>query len=820
MAYDPAHRTIVRSEIQSALRRYLVSEDAHAGTTGDEGEREAPPRSFSTNGGTMAIGCGCFLIRPGKPSERFDGESFPPASARGNAENTAESTPRFPLSEVVFPSESTTEEDGKPTGNAAGTADNGAGPPTRSSSSLSDKPATPGAVRDEDNNSQVGAEANTPNSLTANDEDVTKSQDNTSLLHEVKAPEHYKNKDGTIEDKKKITGATAEVGVEAGAKPSTPTDSVDGATAHGDDENSEVGLPGVDGELQMQDAASDTTCTVGSNDENNTELSENSVLNALLSDMTSAADAWVSATRLTGTENRERAPKAETPGCTAIVFLDAPLITRDLHPRTIFLRKTNRSLFGGPPRESLDQANPVPRESAEAKATATLSDDGTASSRGSKGSDIDSPAPGEPANLNEPTDDVDEQPGGDAVGASEQHPAGLGDPSEALERLIDWMGQGDSSGCGGREVVLVCKGGNPPVSGEGRRGGRFDDDSSDMSTSARKDRVRLHGHSNNVMRQSLDAIRAENSDRGNVKSRNIEAIVRANDVDVILQGEGGAEKTAVDGTKGHSSNADEKQRDERTPGTIRQIVLGGTVPIEVVPQQQGQLPASETRSDPLQVDGYKRTTKTMKAPSVVVGMRNKSNNSSNNDPDQKSPTQPGSSIVHPPPSQVLLQTKPAAPTGQSLSRVALTFPPPTVPPAALRPTSETDKCLSKVPLDMPSAEDSDSAIFDDSVRVVVGPVIGRVSPTSGIVLVEVDSVAEGATPREDVAEGHASDGVGVRLTDTLTGQTRQMTGGTWTGGQPGKGPRVFEFEGLAPGRRYALRLSGVRQRDQVSSGSA
>eukprot|EP00903_Cladosiphon_okamuranus_P007797 g7546.t1 len=279
-------------------------------------------------------------------------------------------------------------------------------------------------MNDEDKNPQVGAEVKGPNSLVANGVDMTNNQENTSSLHVAEASEHSQSKDGAVEGANKSTGATAEIGVEAGVKPSSPKNSVDVGNAQGDDEKGEVGLAGVDVELKMPDTATDTTSTVGRNDEKNTAISQNSVLDALLSDMTSAAD----------------------------------------------------------------------------------------------------------------------------------------------------------------------------------------------------------------------------------------------------------------------SSA----------------------------------------------------------------------------------------------------------------------------------TSETEKSLRKARLDTPSAEDSGSGVLDDSVRVVVGPVIGRVCPTSGIVLVEVDAVAAGATPREEVAEGHISDGVGVRLTDTLTGHIRQMTGGTWTGGQPGKGPRVFEFEGLAPGRRYALRLSGVRLRDQIA----
>ncbi|CAN0355202.1 unnamed protein product, partial [Ectocarpus sp. 13 AM-2016] len=94
----------------------------------------------------------------------------------------------------------------------------------------------------------------------------------------------------------------------------------------------------------------------------------------------------------------------------------------------------------------------------------------------------------------------------------------------------------------------------------------------------------------------------------------------------------------------------------------------------------------------------------------------------------------------------------------------------------------------------------------ENVRVLVGPVIGRVGPTSAVVLVEVGTkcpvaaqkTAAAARQRRELTDADRTppeDDVGVRL--------------------PGIGPRVFEFEGLTPGRRYTLRLLGVRQHDQV-----
>lgn len=823
MAHDEDHRRIVRSEIESALRRYLLLDEPDAGNKGDEGERETAPRLFSTNGGTMAIGCGCFLIRPGKPSEPWDSYASPPTNPRGGVESTADSTTPSSLSEAVLPSAPTIEKEGKPAGSVsttvAGTADDGAGPPARSSSSSTDTSTTSGRVSGEDNIAEVGAEANRSNSLTTNDKGVTKNDD-------VGDAERNESKDDTVEKMERTTGAVAEVEVGAGFKLSAPRDNVDGATNQaGDDQNGEVGLTGVDGEQQMPDTASDRNSTVERNDETSAELYENSVLNALLSDMTSAADAWASASaaRLAGVKDQERGAKTETPGCTAIVFLDAPVITPNLHPQPTLLRKKNQTQLAGPQRESLTQAQSALYESTKPKATAALSEDIAASSRGSKSTDVDSAATMEPATSGEPRDDVDEKPsnggGGDpdAVGLNKQHPAGLGDPREALESLLAWMGEGDSSGCGRREVLLVCCAGgnnNPPLFDEQRRETSSDDDTSETSTTVRADRGSARGHGETVIQQTPDATRAKNDDGDGMGARNMEVIVRENDVNVILQGERGAEQAAVDGSEGRSSSVDEEERGDRPSGTIRQIILGRTIPIQITPEQRGQKPSIEVNSNQHHVDRNEGPTERVKVPAVVARMRNDNNNSGTGR--DSSPTQPASSLVHLPPSEVLLQTRPAAPAGEGLSRVAVAFPPPTTPPAAYRPTRESEKCPPNATEEPLAVGSGSSGGLNDSVRVVVGPVIGRVSPTSGIVLVEVDSAAAGAMRREGFAEVHASDGVGVRLTDTLTGQARQMTGGTWTGGQPGIGPRVFEFEGLAPGRRYTLRLSGVRQRDRVS----
>lgn len=789
----------------------------------------------------MAIGCGCFLVRPGKRAQPGDSrDSSPPTSSRGIVENTVDSTTPSSLSGAVLPAERAIGEDDKPAVNesaTAGTADDSAAPPTRSSSSSTDQPTTSESAGGEDNHPEAGAEASRSDSLPASIEGLGKSEKNSPASPGIEdTGPHGNSSDATRESGPRAGSEVlteVEEGEGAGLKPSTPRDNIDGTSARTEDDSSgEAGLIGDDdnGEQQLPDNASERSSTVGRNGQDAADPSGNSVLDALISDMTSAADAWASASaaRSAGAGDQERATtKAEMAGCTAVVFLDAPLITPDLQLRPRVSRKRYQTRFAGPPRDSFHEAQPVPQESTEPEATASVADDIATSRRGSRSSsDVDSAAVVEPADSDETSDDVDELPsighGGDhgIVAVSEQHPAGLGDPSEALERFLAWMGDGDSSGCGQREVLLVCSGGKPPLSGEEGQENSFDDDASETSTTTRQDRGSGLGGGESAIRPSSDARRAETDDGDSVGGR-MDAVAQATDVEVILREEGGAEEPATDGSEGHSSRVgEEKGRGHRPPWTIPQIILGGTVPIQTVPQQQGQKLASETESSPHQADGDEGPTDRMKAPSAAVEVRNNNNNDNNDDDNgtgRGSPTQrPAPPLAQLPPSEVLLQTRPAAPTGAGLSRVAVSFPPTAVPPAACVPTMGTEKRASHVTSEGPSAAGSGSANLSDFVRVLVGPVIGRVSPTAGIVLVEVDSVPAGATRRDGFAEMHASDGVGVRLTDTLTGQTRQMTGGTWTGGQPGEGPRIFEFEELTPGRRYVLTLSGVRQRDQVS----
>ncbi|CAM9540792.1 unnamed protein product [Scytosiphon promiscuus] len=174
----------------------------------------------------------------------------------------------------------------------------------------------------------------------------------------------------------------------------------------------------------------------------------------------------------------------------------------------------------------------------------------------------------------------------------------------------------------------------------------------------------------------------------------------------------------------------------------------------------------------------------------------------------------------------LLRTQPVAPDAENVSRVAIIFPPsspravpcePSSPGEGKRGSSKAHPTTNPAPRNTPAPR--------ELTRVLVGPVVGHVSPNSAVVLVEVTTTnlssaaavvaADGVRRKGSTGVRAAADAVGVQLMDTLTGRRREMFGGEWTGGQSGNGPQVFNFQGLLPGRRYTLTLLGVRRRDQV-----
>ncbi|CAM9100725.1 unnamed protein product, partial [Hapterophycus canaliculatus] len=374
-----------------------------------------------------------------------------------------------------------------------------------------------------------------------------------------------------------------------------------------------------------------------------------------------------------------RQMNGETTGCTAIIFLDAPLIT----PR---LKQQRRFYSDEQPQPSMPRPRPslATEESAGLKKLATAVDaDAPALTRDSDISDIGLLDRGgaQYSDENRGDDGADD----DEI-RSAQHPAGIGDPDEALEAFLLWIEEAESSGLGRREVLLVCNEARHP---------RYDGEKDQNATP--------HG----------------------------------------------------------------------------------------IPQQ------SERKAG-----GSPKTCET---------------------PSENEPPVPPNRLPH---SEVLLQTRPLPSQAESESRVAVMFAPPSLRAvsAVLSSPSERKEHSSEGRLKTKLATRQDTTT-QESVRVLVGPVVGHVGPTSAVVLAEVNAVDPaavalatvplGAGRREGVTGvGATADAVGVQLTDTLTGQRRQVSGGEWTGGQSGSGPQVFKFRGLSPGRRYTLKLLGVRQRDQ------
>ena len=167
------------------------------------------------------------------------------------------------------------------------------------------------------------------------------------------------------------------------------------------------------------------------------------------------------------------------------------------------------------------------------------------------------------------------------------------------------------------------------------------------------------------------------------------------------------------------------------------------------------------------------------------------------------------------PSSVLLEIRPAH--IEDDARVAATFPP--TPMSTVEPADYVGiaKCHAT------RAQQGDRKTGRENLaqhqlqlpRVILGPVVGRVGPISAVVLVEVSVTDTRVATLGKGLVAAIADTVGVQLTDALSGQRHELTGGRWVG-EPGSGPRVFEFEKLTPGRRYVIRLMGVRQRDQVN----
>ncbi|CAM9145767.1 unnamed protein product [Ectocarpus sp. 8 AP-2014] len=817
MNHDESHRTIVRSEVELALQKYVPKDDTDAGETIGDGANVPPPRAFSTDGGTMAIGGGCFLIRPPKVPQQEGGISSPvrdevEAAAggtdapSGNAESdlhdsteekivaTASATaaaedkvtavltdPQLPLTgnDVTnstgssrtppdVTSNTAIYEGGQTLANsdssATGTAGDVAGPPPRigplpTATALHGEATPPhtssterslegngnqeidfqlavSASRSSADNNGVGetdgqskdtlapqtvAEnaKETPSdgdAVTAEAEAVVSAKPGISTVETVVTSSTNGRASFAIDDADDSTkaktrksrasheeaaiavvdGSDQQVGIGITAARDILEERTENTTANSSaspaintGEESKMGRtadgcgadePGAkkDPSLQQSDGASNESCS-------------NPALRGLLRDMTCAAKSIAVAAKTPFTRGQQPGATTVTSGCTAIVFLDAPLITPGLQPRRRFAKKKGLALSAIPaegaslPDEAVGR-KPSVLQSAAVSTDATATTAATAVAefkRGSGDFNVGTYPAAEAAVSVEPLDDGDTHDGDGAGSSDEEHPAGLGDPSEVLEALLSWTGEGGCSVGGHREVLLICCGG---------------DDA--------RDNDKVDRNANGV----------ENRQR------------------------------SVDDDPGGAVKGQEKSQSEEN--------------------------------------------------------------------------------AHSHLDQVLLQNR-TVPNCEGLSRLAVAFRPPSpgTTPAVFPPQEGNEKSSLEGTLEGHRVVPHQIVPHVEKVRVLVGPVIGRVGPTSAVVLVEVGEKCPVAAQRTAVAARQRQgltdadktppeDDVGVRLVDTLTSESREMFGGRRTGGQPGIGPRVFEFEGLTPGRRYTLRLLGVRQHDQ------
>ncbi|CAM9243711.1 unnamed protein product [Ectocarpus sp. 4 AP-2014] len=817
MKHIESHRTIVRSEIELALQKYLPRDVADAGDRIGESASVPPPSAFSTDGGTMAIGGGCFLIRPPKAPQHESGTSSPArdeaeaaaggtdgpsgiaesdhndsteeeivatASATAAAEDkltAVQTDPQLPLAgkDVTnstgsnrtppdVTSNTDIHEGGQTLANsgssATGTADDRVGPPPRigplpTATALHGKATPPhtsstGRSLEGNGNQEINIQLAVSASRSSADNDGVGETDGQSK--ETLAPQAVA--ENAKETCSHVDAVTAEAEAVVSAKPSISTvetvvtsstsgrasfaindadDSTEANRRKSRASHEEAAIAVVDGSGQqvgngvtaardIPEERPETTTTNHSaspvtkageeskmgltadgcggdepgakqhpslqqSDEASDESCSNSALRGLLRDMTCAAESIAAAVQCPFTLGQQPGATTVTSGCTAIVFLDAPLITPGLQRRRRFAKKKCLALSAIPadgsslPDDAV-RSKPLILKSAAASTDTSAATAATAVAEFKRGSDdfnVNTYPAAEAAVYIEPLDDGDTHNGDGASPSDEDHPAGLGDPSEVLEALLSWIGEGGCSVGGHREVLLICCGGDDP--------------------------------------------------RGNDKGD-------------------------------RNANGVENQQ-----GSFDDDPGGGV---------KGQEKSESEESAHSHLDQVRQNTRMV-------------------------------------------------PNCEGLSRLAVAFPPPSpgTTPTDFPPQEGNERTSSEGALEGHRVVPHETVPHAENVRVLVGPVIGRVGPTSAVVLVEVGAkrhvaaqrTAAAARQRQGLTDADKippEDDVGVRLVDTLTSESREMFGGRRTGGQPGIGPRVFEFEGLTPGRRYTLRLLGVRQHDQ------
>lgn len=379
------------------------------------------------------------------------------------------------------------------------------------------------------------------------------------------------------------------------------------------------------------------------------------------------------------------------------------------------------------------------------------------------------------ASSQDKVDNLNVQQTDDSAHISDHHPAGLGDPDKAIEAILSWIDEGYVYGNVRREVIIICGG---------------DSSCSDITMNTLQERT---------------STRNDTSDgRGGLVGRPSKTKYCNIAEDKSRHGATDVTDVSIGQREGIKFNNMEDSRAIcRSP--LQQIVLG-----EMKPTTPLQIKVSNTR-----VGATEKIRESLEAKEKIIEKEDdqaiRASGTTSSIQSVQSTANPSQRLLSVHPSEVLIQTR-VAPKGSG-SRVTVTFPPPT----------GSSSAPASCPINIEFGESNRSKIAETEepvqnlkslLKVVVGPVIGRVGPTSAIVLVEVDLVGPMAAPMVLAQELANTNCVGVKLTDTLSGRNHEINGGVWVG-DPGVGPQVFKFEKLTPGRRYSLKLRGVRPQDEV-----
>lgn len=739
-SHSEDHRTVVRLAIESAIRKYV----------GNQGMCGGGCPLTSELGGTMPICPGCFMVRPStvriantasigggaedvRDSISARSDSVGLQSDRGNRESVGTAAIECGIKVAVD------EAGGVSTGNGDG------------------KKNLPGDRRIFiQSETRADSELVKPKKtlVEASEEDVEGEDEAATATADTTTKPPVKCKHDFDEHK------TADIGVEHV------------------EQQQEISKMGHDTDSQAGDTP------IGSSSAEGLKLESSSPLDKLLLDMNRVASALGAYPTYPGV--REEGESTDGLGLTAIVVLDSPLFAENTPGERARMKTASMSLDPPTPntenQEPIDDPNETNRDCVEDVHVATIHENDREDQSGqslvqAKDTQTGSKNPGSTASL------IDE------------HPAGLGDPTVALEALLSWVRDGPAPGCQGRrEVLLVC--GSP-------------DGGDEIDYRENEIRVPLGGESDSRTREDIGKNELE-QDRENVPHQS------------GLEDEAGAFEQAPSGGDKGETTCGRTSWDVSTGEqfAIRQIVLGnGITPTEFRSSRKTTKIIPQT----VQTSAQDKVVNGVNVRPSELDLRADNDRFPDRDPVDESPSTKHLNRVLPVventrlqsprrPTQVLLDIQRMS-TDNGGPRVVATFPPPRPPPVPLLsrssnvPPHEPGEIKPQINTgtDFPTKNNRFVPVGTpiQRPRVIVGPVIGRVSSTSAVVLVEVGECSQ--------APGSA---VGVALLDTLSGQRFDITGGVKTG-KNSNCPRVFEFEGLTPGRRYVVRLVGVRQRDQV-----